>query len=161
MSGNGRRGRRLTLAPAACRALRPSAQFMEVGGEDDEEADDRSCKEGRAALSQAMALAADACVRPKPIHGVSSSTAIPFKFWVQDNDSDLDEEDGHGEPPLADDDEPSTPEFIKEALEAGFTLELLSRAENAFNLVSTPSSSDLKLANSIVSKMVERKTDGR
>ena len=172
MSGNGRRGRRLTLAPAACRALRPSAQFMEVGGEDDEEADDRSCKEGRAALSRAVALAADACIRPKPIHGVSSSTAIPFKFWVQDNDSDLDEEDGHGEPPLADvtgkrvippttDDEPSTPEFIKEALEAGFTLELLSRAENAFNSGSTPSSSDLKLANSIVSKMVERKTDGR
>ncbi|CAD6212832.1 unnamed protein product [Miscanthus lutarioriparius] len=76
MSGNGRRGRRLTLAPVACRALRPSAQSME------------------------------------------------------DDDSDLDEEDGHGEPPLADvtgkcvvppttDDEPFTPEFIKEALEAG------------------------------------------
>ena len=123
-------------------------------------------------MSRAVALAADACVRPKPIHGVSSSTAIPFKFWMQDADSDLDEEDGHGEPPLADvtgkcvvppttDDEPSTPEFIKEALEAGFTLELLSRAENAFNSGSTPSSSDLKLANSIVSKMVERKTDGR
>ena len=100
MSGNGRRGRRLTLAPAACRAQRPSAQFMEVGGEDDEEADDHSCKEGRAALSRAVALAADACIRPKPIHGVSSSTAIPFKFWMQDDDSDLDEEDGHGEPTL-------------------------------------------------------------
>jgi len=72
----------LTLAPAACRALRPSAQFVEVGGEGNEEADDRSCKEGRAALSRAVALAADACVRPKPIHGVSSSTAIPFKFWM-------------------------------------------------------------------------------
>ena len=63
--------------------------------------------------------------------------------------------------PPTTDDEPSTPEFIKEALEAGFTLELLSRAENAFNSGSTPSSSDLKLANSIVSKMVERKIDGR
>jgi len=97
-NGNGRRGCRLTLAPAACQALRPSAQFVEVGGEGDEEADDRSCKEGRAALSRAVALAADACVRPKPIHSVSSSTAIPFKFWMQDDDSDLDEEDGHGEP---------------------------------------------------------------
>jgi len=99
---------------------------------------------------------------------------LPFlsSFGCRTPDSDLDEEDGHGEPLLADvtgkrvvppttEDEPSTPEFIKEALEAGFTLELLSRAENTFNSGSTPSSSDLKLANSIVSKMVVRKTDGR
>jgi hypothetical protein len=75
--------------------------------------------------------------------------AIPFRFWAQSSD-DQDVED-----------EPSTPEFVKEAVEAGFTVKELSRAERALESGTVSSPGYIKLAKSIVAKLVQRKTSGR
>jgi len=53
---------------------------------------------------------------------------------------------------------PSTPVFINEALQAGFTLEQLSRAEQALDSGKKPSTGDLLLTKSIVSVLVQKKT---
>jgi hypothetical protein len=81
-SGNGRRGRLLTLAPVTRRALQPSATTAESGKEESDDDDERRCAEGRAALSQAVAMATAACQRPKPVHGVKIVGVIPSKFWA-------------------------------------------------------------------------------
>jgi hypothetical protein len=53
------------------------------------------------------------------------------------------------------------PEFISDAMDAGFTLEQLSKAERALNLGNTPCSDDVNLSKKIVSKDVQRKINGR
>jgi hypothetical protein len=62
VSGNGRhgrRGRRLMLAPATMRALRPSSPLA-VADEDAYDEDDRRRAEGRAALSRAVSPTVEA-----------------------------------------------------------------------------------------------------
>jgi hypothetical protein len=87
VSGNGqhgRRGRRLTLAPAIMRALRPSSPLAVADEEDADDKDDRRWAEGRAALSRAVSLAVEASQRPKLIHGVqvqAGASPIRSKFW--------------------------------------------------------------------------------
>lgn len=131
-SGNGRTGRRLTLAPATRRALRPATTASESGEEEADEDDERLCAEGREALSRAVALAAEFSQRPKPIHGVELVGAIPSKFWAKP---------GEQEDSVVEDDdlsEPSTPQFISQALDAGFTIDELSRAEKALDSGTVP-----------------------
>jgi hypothetical protein len=61
------RGRRLTLAPSVRRALRsPGSAELDDGAGDIEGDEDRRCKEGREALSRAVALAAEATVTKFP-----------------------------------------------------------------------------------------------
>lgn len=106
-----------------------------------------------------MALAEDACRWPKPVHGqwandASPARAIPSKFWAHDGEDESDDE------ALVEKQSPSTPEFIVEALDAGFTVDQLARAEKALASSNVPSSGDRLLPNSIVAKMVERKLAG-
>ena len=155
----------MKLAPAVRQALRPTATAAEAV-EDDGDAegdDDWCCKEGREALSRAVALAADATRRPKPVHGVQRNIgksppvhAIPSKFWGHEDDSEESEDEGPEEMQS----EPSTPEFIKDVLDAGFTLEQLFRAEQALASGNVLSSDDRHLSKSIISKMVQRKLVG-
>jgi hypothetical protein len=156
------RRRRLTLAPSVRRALgSPRATELDGGDGDTEGDEDRRCKEGREALSRAVALATEACRRPKPVHGnqcavalSSPAQAIPSKFWAQDGFDDSDEED------LEITQSPSTPEFIGEALDAGFTIDQLARAEKALVSGNSSSSSDRHLPSSVVTKLVQRKLVG-
>jgi hypothetical protein len=67
---HGRRGRRLTLAPATMHALQPSSLLVVADEEDANDEDNRRRAEGRAALSRAVSLAAEASQRSNPIHGV-------------------------------------------------------------------------------------------
>ena len=111
-------------------------------------------------MSRSVALVAAVCRRPSP-------QSLPFKFWAQSSEGSEAEEgnhDDHSTPDLIHDDgnsssEPSTPVFVREALEAGFTIDQLSRAEKALD--SGMHSGDARLAYSIVSTMVQRKLAGR
>jgi len=148
-AGTGRRplaGRRLTLAPATQQALRPSS--LSVVSDDEDVDEDRQCAEGRAAcLSRVVSLAVEASRRPKPIHVVpDQAEAIQSKFWAQPGVQDD-----------LDDDEPSTPEFINEAEEAGFSFDQLLRAERALHSGNEPRSTDIRLSKHIVSTLVQRK----
>jgi hypothetical protein len=66
-------------------------------------------------------------------------------------DSDSEEDD-----PMT----PSTTEFIKDAVDTGFTLDLLSRAEHSLDSGKNPTSSDLRLPKTIISTMVQKKLAG-
>lgn len=57
--------------------------------DEDEDSEDRRCKEGWEALSRVVALVAEALGSPKPIHGVKP---LNFKFWATE-DADSDEEE--------------------------------------------------------------------
>ena len=111
--------------------MRPSQadETADSAGEEDDEADRRR-KEGREALSRVVALAAEASRRPSPVHGVqlnvepSEPSPIRSKFWAVGEETDESESDEPEEPRT-----PSTPEFIKAAIDAGFTTEQLYRAE--------------------------------
>ena len=149
--------RRLTFAPSFRRGVQASSTAAEE--EDSEEDDERRCAEGRAELSRSVALVAAACRRPSP-------QSLPFKFWAQSSEGSEAEEgnhDDHSTPEVVDlihgdrnsSSEPSTPVFVREALEAGFTIDQLSRAEKALD--SGMHSGDVRLAYSIVSTMVQRK----
>jgi hypothetical protein len=132
-----------------------------VDSEDDADGDeDRRCKEGREALSRAVALAVDACRRPKPVHGrcvIKDSPPLIFsKFWAQGEDADSDDSDDEA---VAEMKSPSTPEFIAEALDAGFSVDQLARAEAAL-ASSNDQSTDRLLPISIVTKLVQRNLAG-
>jgi hypothetical protein len=121
-SGNGRGGRvtlrtqRLTLALATQRVLRPSPS-VDPGEEEEDEDGEQRRAEGRAELSQFAALVAAACHKPKQIHAVQEQASIiNSKFWAQQGAQDDSD----------DDDAPSTPEFIEEAMQAGFSMDQLS-----------------------------------
>ena len=112
---------------------RPTRPALEGGSEDDDEGEEKR-KTRRAALSQLVNAAVALTVRPKPIHAVrddavgpatvitsteGESTPIPFNFWAgPESDDD-------------DDGSPSTVEFITEALDAGYSMEDLAKAEKA------------------------------
>jgi hypothetical protein len=97
-------------------------------------------------------MAVEASRRPKPVHAVQdSSGAISSKFWAQPGDQENSDEE---EP------EPSTPEFIKEAAQAGFSLDQLIRAEQSLNSGKTSTSEDLRLPKAILSTLVQRKFAG-
>jgi hypothetical protein len=55
---------------------------------------------------------------------------------------------------------PSTTEFIRDAIDAGFTIDLLSRAEHALDSGKNLTSSDLRLPKTINSTMVQKKLAG-
>ncbi|CAN6361771.1 unnamed protein product [Urochloa humidicola] len=154
-------GRRLTLAPAARRALRPRGEGLggvEESDKDDDE--DRRCKEGREALTRVVSRAVEASARPRRIHGVER---INSKFWARedsDSDSSVDEE------LIAED--ISTPEFIAEAAAAGFSWQELQQAERELASPEVSSKSGIEetrslpsLASRIVSALVQRKTENR
>jgi len=117
--------------------------------ESEEESDVHRQEEGRATLSRVIDLVVDSTRRPSPINAVQEhASPIKSKFWAQSNDPDLD-----------DDDVPSTPELINQAQAAGFTLHQLMVAEKALDSGNlNPSSSDIRLAKSIVSKLIQTKT---
>ena len=152
------RKRRLTLAPAVRRALLPAAGAPEPDSDDDE-ADDQRCDKGREAMSREIAMAVDATLRPRPVHGVqggatsSPAQVIASRFWAQPEDTD-------DEDPVHEVSVPSTPEFVKDALEAGFTVDQLARAERALASGNIPSSSDRRLSRSVISSLVHRKLVG-
>lgn len=104
-------------------------------------------------------MAADASSRPKPVHG-SASGAIPFRFWSQPGD-DLYDKDNRDDHSSSEDDIPSTSEFARAAVEAGFTVDQFSRAERALDAGTVSSPGGVNLARSIVDKLVQRKTSGR
>ncbi|CAD6342779.1 unnamed protein product [Miscanthus lutarioriparius] len=127
--------RQLTFAPSFRRGVQASSTAAEE--EDSEEDDERRCAEGRAELSRSVAPVAAACRRPSP-------QSLPFKFWAQSSEGSEVEEgnhDDHSTPKAVDlihgdgnsSSEPSTPVFVREALEAGFTIDQLSRAEKALD----------------------------
>jgi hypothetical protein len=127
----------------------------ESSEEESDDDDERRCAEGRAALSRAVAMATAACQRPKPVHGVEIVGGIPSKFWVQPGDREVFEDDDDG---LS---KSSMPQFINQAIDAGFTLDELSIAERALDSGITPNSSDIRLSKSIVLKLVQRKIGGK
>lgn len=114
---------------------------------------ERRRAEGREALSQVVTLAADSVQRPKPVHAVlQGASPLKSKFWAQSSDPDLTD---------SEDEDPSTPDFIDQATRAGFTLDQLCKAEKALESGnSNPCSSDVRLAKSIVSKLVQNKYSG-
>jgi hypothetical protein len=122
-------------------------------GEDVLVNDDRRCTEGRAAIARAVDLAVEASRHTKPVHGVREKpTPIASKFWSHSGDSDSN---------VSVDDDLSTPEFINRAASAGFTLDQLYKDEKALDSGnSDPLSSDIFLAKSIVSNLVQRKFNG-
>ena len=61
--------RRLTLAPVVRRALLPAVVALEPDSDDDK-ADDWQRDKGREAMSREVAMAVDATLCPKPVHGV-------------------------------------------------------------------------------------------
>jgi hypothetical protein len=79
---------------------------------------------------------------------------IHAKFWENSGVPDDSDDD-------ADQEESSTPEFISDAMDAGFTLEQLSKAKRALNSGNTPCSDDVNLSKKIVSKLVQRNINGR
>jgi len=151
--------RRLTLAPVVRRALLPAVVALEPDSDDDK-ADDWQRDKGREAMSREVAMAMDATLRPKPVHGVqgggdpsSPAQVIASRFWAQPEDTD-------DEDPVHEVSVPSTPEFVKDALEADFTVDQLARAERALASGNIPSSSDCRLSRSVISSLVHRKLVG-
>lgn len=65
----------------------------------------------------------------------------------------MDEDDSNSD----EDVELSTPEFVKEAAQAGFSLDQLHKAEQALDSGKVTTSEDLRLPKLILSKMVQRK----
>ena len=114
------------MAPATMHALRRSQAQDEEEVTEKEEENRRA--EGREALSRAVAMAVELSHRPHPVHG----DRIKSKFWATADESDQD--DGP---------DPSTPEFIQEAVDAGFTCDQLAKAEHVLHSGKTPSSDDL------------------
>lgn len=152
--GTGRRGRRLTLAPMNIRSSEERGD-SEDGEEEDEGGVELRRKEGREALSRMVALVVDARQAPKPVHGVPTlSECLPLKskFWSSGYDS----EESNDDVTLS----PSTPEFVKDALDAGFTLDQLVRAERALASGNSPSSSEKILPKLITSTMAKKKMVG-
>lgn len=147
------RGRRLTLAPVVKRALRPSVSQAEDGDSEDEGDEDWRRRCGREALSREVALAAASSSRPAPVHGVEP---LKSKFWALGDNSDESDDDEAG-PATA---TPSTPVFINEALDAGFTIEQLAMAEHALDSGISSSPNALRLPKVIVSELVRRKLAG-
>ena len=142
--------RRLTLAPGVLPSLRQN-----IGnGEEEEEAEvEHRRADGRAALSRVVQLAAEATQRPKPVHAVQDrASPINSKLWAQSGDSDSE---------VSEDEEPSTPDFIAQAKDAGFSIDQLVKAEKAIDSGNVnPCSSDVRLANSIDSELVRQKLVG-
>ena len=75
------------------------------------------CIQDRSLTKRAMAV--DATLRPKPVHGVQGSgnpsspaQVIASRFWAQPEDTD----DSDDEDPVHEVSVPSTPEFVKDAL---------------------------------------------
>jgi len=140
-----RRARRLTLAPGRIR--------QSLSNEEEEEDNvHRHRAEGRDALSRAVAFAVEGTRRPKPIHAVQDQVSpIKSKLWVEDGSKSDDSED----------EDLSTPVFVKKATAEGFTLSQLCKAEKALaSGISNTCSSDVRLARSIISKLVQTKTTG-
>ena len=137
------RRRRLTLAPATMHALRRSQAQDEEEVTEKEEENRRA--EGREALSRAVAMAVELSHRPHPVHG----DRIKSKFWATADESDQDDRS-----------DPSTPEFIQEAVDAGFTCDQLAKAEHVLHSGKTPSSDDLRLPKTIIAGMLHRKFVG-
>lgn len=136
-----RRARRLTLAPSKAAALSPHLPRVQQ----DERPTEQQCREARLELSKFVALVADATPCPQK-HAVPISS----KFWAQGDEADESED----EEPQS----PTTPEFLKDAVEAGFTVEQLLRAERALASGNkSPDSTDLLLSKEIVSTLVSRK----
>lgn len=175
-----RRHRRLLRAQPAARpdgllaTGLTTSMVVEVDGANEED-EDRRRAEGRAALSRTVAAVVDACSRPKPVHGGASGGAIPSCFWAQpgEDDKDSDDDDAPSTPstPEFNDEEapstsdvpstPSTPEFVKVAAEAGFVAHQLIRAERALNEGTKASPGGLRLARSIVQRLVQQRTSGK
>jgi len=131
--------------------------LTDSSGDIDDDDDQRRCKLGREALSRAVALAAEAFVRPKPIHGVESRLS---KFWAT---NDTDSEASVEEEIVLEEDNMSTPEFIAEAAAAGFSMKELKQAEQELSssqVCSEPKNSR-SLADKIVSVLVQRKLESR
>jgi hypothetical protein len=143
------RGRRFTLAPPIKRALWPSPSQVEVGDAIGDEEWRRV--EGREALSRTVAWAAEACRRPSPVHGVSP---IRSKFWAGGEDSEDDEPDV----PTAQ--SPSTPEFVKDAMDAGFTIGQLIKAKQVLSSGKSSTTDNVHLPSTIISTMVKKKLVG-
>lgn len=139
----GRRGRRLTLAPSTVSSLRPKP--VSTIQEDDQHKE-RRCREGRAALSRMVQRVVEVTPRPKPVHAIP----IRSKFWVQEGDGDESEDEGTNSP--------STPVFMKQALEVGFLVDQLLRAKKALSSGNmSPVLDDLLLSQTIVQKLLSRK----
>jgi len=81
---------------------------------------------------------------------------IASRFWAQPEDTD----DSDDEDPVHEVSVPSIPEFVKDALEAGFTVDQLARAERALASGNIPSSSDRRLSRSVISSLVHKKLVG-
>ena len=144
------RARRLTLAPGVLQALHPPTP---VEAEEQDDAVERRRAAGRAALSRIVNEVSEAVQRPKPVHGVQDQASpIKSKFWAQSSVSNLTD---------LDDEDLSTPEFINQATAVGFSLDQLCIAEKALDSSNVnPCSSDVNLAKSIVSKLVQSKCAG-
>lgn len=78
------------------------------------------------------------------------------KFCALDDEA----EDLEDEEPVETQTDPSTLEFIKDAMDAGFTIKQLSRAEQALGSGNVLSSGDCHLSKTIISKMIQRKLVG-
>ena len=101
-------------------------------------------KRGREELSQCVEMVTAVTQRPKPIH---ATQPIHSMFWASSDAMDDSE-----------DEDPSTPEFVQLALEAGYSIDELVATEDALNAGN--SSNNLKSAHSIVSNLVNRKITG-
>ena len=129
------------MAPSTRRALHPRVPV-------DFRADEvRSFSQAREEVSKVVAVAVAAASRPKPVHAFES------KFWASSGeDGESDEVD------LA---EPTTPEFIQDALAAGFSVGDLVQAENTLTSGINPNSEDRRKADFIVSTLVDRRLYGK
>lgn len=139
------------MAPAVKQVIRPRPHPDGVGEGDEEGDEDRCCKEGHEALSSFVAMAAEVSQRPTPVHGVQKASPLKSKFWASGGDSDESEED---EPKV---NSPSTPEFVKEAWDAGFTIDQLATVEQVLDIGKASLPRDLLLPRAIVESLIKRK----
>jgi hypothetical protein len=136
------RGRRLRIV--SFRKPRSQSCSMDAHEDDEEDDDERRAAKGRAELSAAVLEVVQATRKPGLIRATRSAEPIRSKFWVQE-DSDADVQPAPASPPLSpipsakeiDPTSPTTTEFIKEAMDAGFTIDQLARAEQR-RLVGSP-----------------------
>jgi len=140
--------------PAVKQVIRPGPHPDGVGEGDEEGDEDQRRKEGREALSSFVAMAAEVSRRPTPVHGVQKASPLKSKFWASGGDSDESEED---EPKVH---SPSTLEFVKEALDAGFTIDQLATAEQVLDTGKASLPRDLLLPRAIVESLIKRKLVG-